>query len=102
MRAERKFFRPCHATQKCVTLYDDGQISPCEVLDSVNLGNVRDFNYDYYELIRRKEAADFYENKIVKDKCNCDWMCAVPINMLYDPKIIPRVAKALVKPNELA
>ena len=102
IREEKKFFRPCHATQKFVTLYDDGQISPCEVLDSVKLGNVRDFNYDYYELIRRKEAADFYNDDIVKNKCNCDWMCAVPINMLYDSKIIPRVAKALVNPNKLA
>lgn len=100
IREQKQFFRPCHATRKFVTLYDDGQISPCEVLDSVNLGNIRDFNYDYYELVKKKEASDFYRNDIVKNKCNCDWMCAVPINMLYDPKIMPRVVKALVKPNK--
>jgi MoaA/NifB/PqqE/SkfB family radical SAM enzyme/glycosyltransferase involved in cell wall biosynthesis len=102
IRQDKHFFRPCHATRSFVTLYDDGQISPCEVLDSVKLGNVRDFGYDYYELIRRKEAAEFYRKDIVANKCNCDWMCAVPQNMLYDPKIIPRVAKALFSPEKLA
>jgi MoaA/NifB/PqqE/SkfB family radical SAM enzyme len=102
IRLEQKFLRPCHATRKFVTLYDDGQVSPCEVLEPVKLGNVRDFGYDYYELIRRKEAADYYRTEIVAKKCNCDWMCAVPINMLYDLKMVPRVAKALVNPEKLS
>jgi MoaA/NifB/PqqE/SkfB family radical SAM enzyme len=101
IREKNEFLRPCHATRKFVTLYDDGQVSPCEVLEPVNLGNIRDFDYDYYRLIGRREAADFYRNKIVKDKCNCDWMCAVPINMLYDPKVIGRGVKAFVKPETL-
>lgn len=99
IREEEKFLRPCHATRKFVTLYDDGQISPCEVLDSVKLGNVRDFGYDFYTLINRKEAISFYREEIVKKECNCDWMCAVPINMLYDPNVLVRVAKAFVKPD---
>jgi MoaA/NifB/PqqE/SkfB family radical SAM enzyme len=102
IREKGEFLRPCHATRKFVTLYDDGQISPCEVLEPVSLGNIRDFGYDYYRLIAQKKAADFYRSKIVDDKCNCDWMCAVPINMLYDPKVIGRTAKALFKPDTLA
>lgn len=101
IKQKKEFLRPCHALRKFVTLYDDGQISPCEILDSVNLGNIRDFDYDYYKLMRKKESVNFYKQKIVKEKCNCDWMCAVPINMLYDIKMAPRLIRALTKPVRL-
>ena len=99
IKREDGFIRPCHATRKFVTLYDDGQISPCEVLDSVNLGNIRNFNYDFYALIRRKKSKEFYKKEIVEKKCQCDWTCAAPMNMLYDPKVLPRLAKALIDPS---
>lgn len=101
IKRRKEFIRPCRATRKFVTLYDDGQISPCEVLDSVHLGNIRDFDYDYYRLVKTKTPTDFYKDEIVKNKCNCDWMCAIPINMLYDPKMIPRLTKALIKPGDI-
>ncbi|MBI2340381.1 MAG: glycosyltransferase [Deltaproteobacteria bacterium] len=100
IRDEKQFIRPCHATQKFVTLYDDGQISPCEVLDSVNLGNIRDFDFDYYKLIRRKEMSEFHTKEIIEKKCQCDWMCAIPMNMLYDVRTLPRLAKSWLKPAE--
>ena len=101
IKSKQEFVRPCHATRKFVTLYDDGQISPCEVLDTVTLGNIRDWDYDYYRLIRQRQAAEFYDKDIVANKCNCDWMCATPINMLYDPKVISRVAKAWISPEHI-
>ncbi len=102
IRREGKFLRPCHATRKFVTLYDDGQVSPCEVLEPVKLGNLRDYSLDYYELRRSEKAAGFYRKDIVEKKCNCDWMCATPINMLYDPSIAPRVVKSVLRPDRLA
>lgn len=100
IKKEGRFLRACHATQKFVTLYDNGQISPCEVLETANLGNIRDFDYNFYKLIRRRQAKDFYNKEILEKKCNCDWNCATPINMLYDPKTFPRIAKAMIKPDK--
>ena len=102
IRKDGTFFRPCHATRKFVTLYDDGKVSPCEVLEPVSLGNIKQHNYDYYALIRAREAKDFYKEEIVAKKCNCDWMCATPMNMLYDVRTVPRIARALLSPDKVS
>jgi len=98
IKQEEAFIRPCHATQKFVTLYDDGQLSPCEVLETTHLGNIRDYQYDFYRLKRQTELKKYYKARIVKDRCQCDWMCALPLNMLYDVKIVPRIFKTWLKP----
>jgi MoaA/NifB/PqqE/SkfB family radical SAM enzyme len=101
IRKNKTFLRPCVATRKFFTLYDDGTISPCEVLDSIKLGNVRDYGYDYYRFAEEAKVKEFHRSKIVESKCNCDWMCATPINMLYDPKTAPRIVAALIRPDKV-
>lgn len=96
IKTRKELVRYCHATRKFITLYDDGKISPCEILETVNLGNIREYNYDFYRLISQPQAKKFYKDDIIGNQCNCDWMCATPINMLYDPRMIPRVIKALI------
>lgn len=99
IKTEKKFLRPCHATQKFATLYDDGQVTPCEILEYSRLGNIRDYDYDFYKLKEKQQVAAFHRREILDKKCNCDWMCAIPINMLYDPRTIPRALKVLVNPQ---
>ena len=85
-----------------MTLYDDGQISPCEVLESkLNYGNIRDFDYDFYELKKRSKIQKSYKNEIIKKKCNCDWQCAPPVNMLYDPPTYLKILKGFFVPGKL-
>jgi len=99
IKSEKKFLRPCHAIQKFVTLYDDGQITPCEILEYTELGNIREYDYDFYKLKKERELKEFHKREILEKKCNCDWNCAVPINSLYDPTTVPRALKALVTPQ---
>ena len=99
IKLEEKFVRPCHATRKFATLYDNGQVSPCELLEKVDYGNVRDFDYDFHALTGQKEVQRFYREEIVEKKCNCEWMCALPINMLYDPASYPRLARSFLFPD---
>jgi hypothetical protein len=101
IKKDKKFLRPCHATEKFFTLYDDGQVSPCEVLDKTNLGNIRDFNLNYYELKKKQKTHAYYQQTIRKEKCNCDWSCATPLNMLYDPKSLVSIAKNFVQTKPL-
>ncbi|KGF71934.1 hypothetical protein DO97_14380 [Neosynechococcus sphagnicola sy1] len=96
-----EFIRPCYATQKFVTLYDDGSISPCEVLEKTNLGNIKDFNYDFYQLKRSQKVNQFHQQEIVNKQCNCDWMCATPINMLYDLSTYKNILMGLFRPDKL-
>ena len=96
-----EYLRPCHAIQKFATLYDDGEITPCEVLETSRLGNLRDYDYDFYKLKRDNKLNEVYKKEILEKECNCDWMCAISHNLLYDPKTIPRVLSTLADPGKL-
>lgn len=102
IKKNKEFLRPCHATSKFFTLYDDGQVSPCEVLDQTSLGNVRDYDFDYYALKKARDVRQYYKQTIVKAKCNCDWTCATPINMLYDVKSLGAIAKGFFSSKPLS
>ena len=99
IKKDKEFIRPCHATQKFVTLYDDGTFTPCEVLADSSLGNIRDYDFDYYKMKRETDVNAYHRKEILDKKCNCEWMCAPAINMLYDPMSYLRIAKMLYQPG---
>ena len=102
IKLNEKFIRPCFATEKFVTLYDDGAVSPCEVLeDRMKLGNIKDYDYDFYKLQKLTKMKDLYSKEIVEGKCNCEWQCALPMNMLYDPSVYFRILKGLTSPSKI-
>lgn len=101
IKLEDEYLRPCHAIQKFATLYDDGEITPCEVLETSQLGNLKDYDYDFYKLKRDRNLDDIHKKEIVEKQCNCDWMCAISHNLLYDPKTISRVLFTLADPGKL-
>jgi MoaA/NifB/PqqE/SkfB family radical SAM enzyme/glycosyltransferase involved in cell wall biosynthesis len=102
IKLTQKFIRPCYATEKFVTLYDDGEVSPCEVLEEkVKYGNIRDFGYDYYKLQKQPKVQRYYKKEIIGNKCNCEWMCALPINMLYSKSTYARIFKGLMTPGKI-
>jgi glycosyltransferase involved in cell wall biosynthesis/MoaA/NifB/PqqE/SkfB family radical SAM enzyme len=99
IKKHEKFVRPCYATQKFVTLYDDGTFAPCEVLATTSLGNIRNYDFDFYQLKREGGVNAYHRKEIIDTKCNCEWMCAPAINMLYDPHTWTRIAKNLIAPS---
>lgn len=96
IKKDKQFIRPCYATQKFITLYDDGTFAPCEVLASTSLGNIRDHGYDFYRMKKAVGMNRFHKEEIVDTKCNCEWMCAPTMNMLYDPPTWWRIARNLL------
>ena len=93
----KEYLRSCHATQKFATLYDDGTLTPCEVLESRSLGNVRDFDFDFYKMKKAIALDRIYREEILDTKCNCEWMCAPPMNMLYHPPTWGRIVRQLFR-----
>ena len=100
IKMKHSYLRPCYATEKFVTLYDNGDISPCEVLeDKIKYGNIKNFNYDFYKL-KKENIRESYKKEILEKKCNCEWMCAVPMNMLYDPSTYARMIRGFFTPGK--
>jgi len=102
IKLNQKFIRPCFATEKFATLYDDGEVAPCEILeDRWKLGNIKEYSYDFYQLKKQKRINDFYLKEIVANKCNCEWQCALPMNMLYDSSAYMRILKGFFLPSKI-
>jgi MoaA/NifB/PqqE/SkfB family radical SAM enzyme len=99
IKKDKEFIRPCYATRKFVTLYDDGSFAPCEVLATTTFGKIRDYDFDYYKMKQQVDIAAYHQKEILDKKCNCEWMCAPAINMLYDPKTYLKIAKGLYRPS---
>lgn len=87
-----RFERQCRSTRKFLTLYDNGDVSPCEVLGSVKYANLRDFDYYLYRLLRSRAVREYVASDIIGGRCRCDWGCAYSMNLLYDPVVMWRSA----------
>jgi len=74
---------PCQCIRKLVVIYDNGDVAPCELMDS-KLGNLRDYGYDIrriLELPKTKRLAKF-----IKNQCFCTWECANYNNIVFSNK----------------
>lgn len=92
LRRNPKLSYSCRATKKFVTLYENGEVAPCEVLGKEVLGNIRKNNYDLCGLLESKNIKDYYKRKIEK-KCYCDWDCAMEVNIFSHIKLALRLIK---------
>ncbi len=83
----------CAAGKKFISLYENGNILPCENRQDLVSGNIRNFNYDL-------SSPAFLENLHAKylqqksENCQCDWGCAVSQNLVTDPAFM---SKAVIK-----
>lgn len=84
---------PCYAGNLSGVMYPEGQVHPCEILDKSHMiGNIRDFNYDFRTLWLSQKAKD--EIKYIRGtKCFCTHECFNNVNILFNPRFYPRLAK---------
>ena len=88
---------PCYGGRLLGILKDNGEVFPCEQL-STPLGNVRDAGYDFMKVWKSQEAER--ERQMIKDrKCHCTYECSMAPNVLFNPALYPKLAKAFVKQN---
>jgi MoaA/NifB/PqqE/SkfB family radical SAM enzyme len=99
---ERRFQIPCYAGSLGGAMFSEGQVLPCELHIDRAIGNVRDFDYDFKKLWYSPRADEI--RKYIHDtQCFCTYECFLTINILFNPLVLPRVAKewAVLKGSEL-
>ena len=88
-----KYQSPCYSANLSGVMYPEGQVYPCEILDSSHkIGNIRDFNLNFKDLWLSQKAKDEV-NFIRKTKCFCTHECFNQVNILFNPKYYPKVIK---------
>ena len=82
-----KFVTTCYAGSLFGVLYDDGKLTPCEILEDTEFGNIRDFNYDLPKMWASKQGKSI-RDKIIKGKCYCTFECAMSSSILFNPSYL--------------
>ncbi|HXH18973.1 MAG TPA: SPASM domain-containing protein, partial [Chitinophagales bacterium] len=89
------YIHPCRAAALFGVITASGEVFPCEVLNRP-LGNLRDYDYDLKQLWKSK-AADHTRKFISDTKCNCEYECAVSVNILSNIKYFPSIASGFIR-----
>lgn len=84
------YILPCMAGSLMGILYANGNIQPCEMLDSALMGNIRDFNYNLPQLWVSPQARAVREQ--IKNGCYCTFECAMSSSILFNPKYLAKLA----------
>lgn len=87
----KKYIYPCYAGNISAVINEEGVVYPCEMFRS-EIGSIRDYNYDFAALWTSKKAESIREY-IKKERCFCTWECAMGTNILFNPRLYPRLAK---------
>lgn len=82
---------PCYAGRLNLVLTETGDLYPCELF-SQKIGNVRDSDYDVKKILQSEEAKKVSE-AIKTEACYCSHECYFTTNILFNPKMYPRLLK---------
>jgi len=92
----------CSAGLKFIEVYQDGNVAPCEILETIvdndkyKMGNLKDFDYNIQHLLKSQKAQDVI--KFIKDsKCHCTFECPKYMDVLYNKKFYPKLFKNTLK-----
>lgn len=88
-RGAGRAWLPCTAGKLSAVIFEDGSVHPCEILGE-SLGNLNDVGWDLRELWERARA-DELRAKIRDTRCVCTWECAQADNVLFSPRMWPRL-----------
>lgn len=90
---------PCYAGWASAQIYADGSVWPC-CIRADNLGNLREYNYDFREIWFGKQI-ESVRRSISAKECYCPLANASYTNMLHDLSTVTRVGKKLIAPNRI-
>jgi len=86
---EKRQVIPCLAGRLNLVITEDGDVYPCETF-SLKLGNLREYNHDLKSLVHSVEARSIIES-ISAGECYCTHECYMMTNILFNPKMYPRL-----------
>lgn len=87
-----RFQYPCTAARLTGVIYPQGDVAPCELLPVV-FGNLREVDYDLGRIWNSAPVRDF-RAKIRRERCFCVHQCFLSNNILFNPKLTPRLLAA--------
>ncbi len=85
---------PCYAANLMGVIKSNGDVMACELRDD-KLGNVRDYDCDFRKLWLDSKAKAISKD-IIDNKCFCTHECFMSTNILFNPKLLPRLASEVV------
>jgi len=91
-----EFVTPCTAGTLNHVIWENGDVSPCEVLGA-HVGNVlgEGAEHDFRAIVTSEPAAAL-RRKIRDEHCRCTYECAMTVNTLFSPPMTARLARSLV------
>ncbi len=92
---EKRRLIPCYAGRLNVVLTETGDVYPCEILTET-FGNIRDHGYDMGKVMRSKKAGEVVRS-IMENRCYCTHECYFMTNILFNPRLYPRLAREYVR-----
>ena len=93
---ENRMILPCYAGILGAALFANGDVLPCELHDDLKMGNVRENDYDFKK-IWFSPAGDRARRVIRETKCFCTYECFLTLNILFNPRVYPRLAREYLK-----
>lgn len=91
----KDMYKKCGAGKKVIVVNETGEVFPCEPLWH-SVGNLRSSNYDLDRILNSPEMRKFNE-KIIKEKCNCHWGLPLSNTLIYKPKYYPKILFEMLK-----
>lgn len=92
----------CHAGRRLLAIYDDGDVRPCELLETrpfidraedASLGDLHNFDYDLARLLDAPKAREVLA-RLDAQACACTWECAIYSSILNSA---PQLARFCVR-----
>jgi len=99
-RGDRSRHLPCTAAQLSAVVFENGEVHPCEILGK-SLGNLNDVEWDLERLWIARAAEELRET-IERERCACTWECAQADNVLFQPRLWPRLGLRTLRAKESA
>jgi len=90
----------CRAGDRMLVIYENGDVSPCEILGnrlynnanvtSATLGNLRDSSYNLKGILKSGKAKLVLEH-IRNTGCSCTWECAIFNSLISNPISLTKI-----------
>lgn len=102
---EKREIIPCLAGKRMIVINDIGEVTPCELIDTMVsgnsglmpvLGNLRDYNYDIKNILKLPNTKKLLQF-IKTIRCHCSFECAMSVNTVFNPRCFPRIIKTFFK-----
>lgn len=93
MTEQKKMLHPCYAGRLSAVIDCEANVYPCELYKK--MGNLKDFDFDFKKLWFSADA-EKVRKEIAERKCWCAHSCFWFVNILFNPRLYPAMARYFI------